>query len=150
MSIGLFTNKNARPTDKDLTAALGPGQGLWNSLVEYLREPHAVQEELKFCYGRKYGWARQFRSKGKLLTSLFPNKGHLVVLIILNLESLEDVSLLNLHRNALEAIEKATEYPEGKWLFISVKNADDLNDIKDLLKIKMGSYPNGRTESGSG
>lgn len=138
MSIGLFIDRNVQPTEKEVADALGPAQKNWNSCIRIVREHSTVIEEFKFCYGKKYGWALQFRSKGKLLVSLYPNKGYFVAQIILNLQNLKDTQPLDLRTGALDAIETANEYAEGKWLFISVKDENDLEDVRNLLKIKTG------------
>lgn len=136
MGVGLFTDKNVWPTEKEVASTLGLAQKNWNSCIKIVREHSAVIEEFKFCYGKKYGWARQFRSKGKLLLSLYPNEDYFVAQIILSLKNLKDAYSLCLHKSALDAIQTANEYPEGKWLFISVKDESDLVDIRNLLKIK--------------
>lgn len=136
MSIGWFTDRKVRPTENEVETSLGAALPNWKLLQTNLHEHYAVQEELKYCYGRKYGWAYQFRRKGKLLVALYPNKDRFVVQIIVSRENLEDATGLHLHSSALEAIESATEYSEGKWLFISVKDANDLKDIMELVEIK--------------
>lgn len=136
MTIGVFTDKAIKPTEVQVRSALGPTQGMWLSLLEYVRERHSVQEEFKFCYGKKYGWAHQVRRKGKLLVTLYPNAGHFVVQVILSGTALHDTERLGLHQNALHAIEASTEYSEGRWLFIPVEGGSDLADVKNLLDVK--------------
>ncbi len=87
-------------------------------------------------YGKRYGWAVRFRLTGKLLTSLYPNLNHFVAQIILNTNQLLEVKNAKLHENSQRAIEEANLYPEGKWLFIFVKTADDAEDVKHLLELK--------------
>ena len=60
-----------------------------------------AEQNLKYLYGRQYGWAMQFRIKGKPTIALFPNEGYFVALIILNAGQLLAASQLHLHRNAI-------------------------------------------------
>ena len=136
MSIGIFTDKTTRPKEVDVVAALGRACGNWNSLIEHMQRNHEVREEFKYLYGKKYGWGLQFRFRGKLLLSLYPNKGYFVAQVILSHGDLNMAAGLDLHDNAREAIDTANLYAEGKWLFIRIDGVNDLNDTKELLRIK--------------
>jgi hypothetical protein len=136
VSIGTFTDKDHRPTEKEISSALGSSLSNWSSILEQIRKSSKVQEDFKFMYGKRYGWAVRFRLTGKLLTSLYPNLNHFVAQIILNTNQLLEVKTAELHENAQRAIEEANLYPEGKWLFIPVKTAVDTEDVKHLLELK--------------
>ncbi len=136
MSIGWFTDKKVAPSEKEIETLLGKVLLSWNRLIKTLRDKYSLQEELKYCYGKKYGWAYQFRHNGKLIVSLYPNKGYFVAQLIVSRKNLEEAAQLDLHRNAQAAIESATEYTEGKWLFIQVKAKDDLEDVLELVERK--------------
>ena len=71
-------------------------------------------EELKFLYGKNYGWGLKFSIKGKLLTALYPGSGYFTVQIILRSEAIEKAQGMKLGKNALQAIERANPYPEGR------------------------------------
>jgi len=136
VSTSIFTDKSTRPNEADIKTALGAATVRWRSLVEHIRSTYAVGEEVRFLYGQKHGWGLQFRSRGKSFAALFPNDRYFVVLIILGVDELREAGSLGLHNNACEAMEAANLYAEGKWLFITVRNHHDLNDVKNLLKIK--------------
>jgi hypothetical protein len=58
MSIGLFTDKKRQPSDAEIRAALGDRLPLWEELAQSIRQSYpAAQEDIKFLYGQKYGWA---------------------------------------------------------------------------------------------
>lgn len=95
-----------------------------------------AEQSLKYLYGKQYGWAKQFRFKGRLITALFPNEGYFVVLIILNAGQLLAASQLHLHKNTIDAIDAANLYREGKWLFVRVQKPNDVRDIEALLRLK--------------
>jgi hypothetical protein len=96
-----------------------------------------TQEDFKFLYGKPYGWGIRFRPKSKLLVVLYPNLSHFVVKIILGPEQLKELARFPLHPNAKDAIQSANLYPEGKWLFIRVDSREDIEDVRELLKLKM-------------
>jgi hypothetical protein len=43
---------------------------------------------------------------------------------------------MKLGKNVQEVIARANPYPEGRWLFIPVKSADDIRDIQQLLALR--------------
>jgi hypothetical protein len=135
MSIGCFVDKSCVPTEKAIQQKLRSTLPLWTSLMDVLSNRKAEQN-LKYLYGRQYGWAMQFRIKGKPTIALFPNEGYFVALIILNAGQLLAASQLHLHKNAISAIDAANLYREGKWLFVRVQKLNDLKDIEALLRLK--------------
>ena len=135
MSIGCFVDKSCVPTENAIQQKLGLTLPLWTSLINVLGNRKAEQS-LKYLYGRQYGWAKQFRIKGKPTIALFPNEGYFVALIILNAGQLFAASQLHLHKNAVNAIDAANLYREGKWLFVRVQKLHDLKDIEALLRLK--------------
>ena len=118
---------------------LGSRLRLWKALVEHLLATYHAQEDFKFCYGKKYGWALTFRTKGNLLTALYPSRDGFVVQIILNRLALKEAEALTLGDAALQAIARAKPYPEGKWLFIPVQKEHEVRDVQCLMALKQGT-----------
>ncbi len=87
-------------------------------------------------YGQKYGWALRFRIKEKLLVALYPLKNRFTVQIILNKEAIKKSQKMKLGKNVRQTIEYAKPYPEGRWLFISIKSKKDIRDIQQLLVLR--------------
>lgn len=136
MSFSAFTDKNYQPAQDEMEAVIGPKIVEWKQIIQFIRVNFFSQEDLKFLYGKKYGWAIRFRIKGKLLTSLYPTEGGFTVQIILSQKDIDKGLGMGLGENVREVIEKASSYPEGKWLFIEIKSSEDIRDVKSLLSIK--------------
>ncbi len=136
MSIGIFTDKKQQPADAEIAKAIGPQLPAWEEFLQFIRETYPSDEDFKFLYGKKYGWARRFRSRGKLLTSLYPAEGRFVVQINLTPEAVERALAMEPGKNTREAIARAHPYPEGRWVFIPVESADDVQDVKQLLALR--------------
>ena len=151
VSIGLFTDKNLQPTEAEILEAVGLKFPAWQQLVKFIREnftvqtgltriaADALQEDLKFLYGRKYGWALRFRLKGKLHASLYPARNGFTVQIKLKPEAVLSAKKMKLSKNTNQAIERANPYPEGRWLFIPVESEKDIKSIGRLLELKRKS-----------
>ena len=137
MSIGAFTDKKQRPTEAEIRSMMGAGLPDWDELVQYVREQYAPDEELRFMYGKKYGWALRFQMRAKLLTSFYPTEGGLTVQINLGPEAVDRALQMDLGENVLSVINRATAYSEGRWLFIPVKTPQDIQDIQRLIALRV-------------
>jgi hypothetical protein len=137
MAFSIFSNKKDRPSGEEINTALGAMLPAWDSLVRYIREMYPVEEDFKFMYGKKYGWARYFRIRGKLLTSLYPNKGYFVVQVNLPPAAVELALQMSFGGNVQSAIGRATPYPEGRWVFVPVGESDAIGDIHRLLALRV-------------
>ena len=136
MSYSAFTDKRREPTATEILDVLGPVAKAWGAFGQHIRETYPVQEDFKFMYGKKYGWALRFRQRGSLLTSLYPASGAFVVQVILGGAALEQAQRSELGENARHAIEAAKPYPEGRWLFIRVESQTDIEDARNLVALK--------------
>jgi len=115
---------------------MGGTRFLWDELVAHIRITYKSVEDFKFLYGKNYGWGYRFRVKGKLLTALYPTNGGFTVQIILSPEAVETARSISKSQNVRKAIDEANPYPEGRWLFIRVEDAVDLEAIYRLLELK--------------
>lgn len=139
MSIGVFTDKKQHPTEQEILAMIGPQVTLWQELIQFIRQNYPSNEDFKFLYGKKYGWALRFRIRGQLLTSLFPTAGGFTAQINLSPEAVEQALAMQPGKNVQDAIARANPYPEGRWLFIPVESSDDSDDVKRLLALRVAA-----------
>lgn len=135
MSIGLFTDKEHEPTQKEIAEVLGPAAPLWGELIQFLRENYGMEGEF-IHYGKKYGWTRRYRKSGKALISLFPAKDHFVAQVVLNPPQTQKALEAGLSKPTVQMIKEARAYHDGRWLWINVKSKTTLKDVKQLLLIK--------------
>ena len=137
MRVGYFIDKNREPSPEEIENALGELKPLWDDLIQSIRTGYSPEEDFKFLYGKNYGWGRRFRTKGKLLAVLYPAGAGFVVQLIMSESAIDTILTMGFGSNVRQAIDNATPYTEGRWLFIPVEDAEDLSDIKRLLVIKM-------------
>ena len=136
MSIGAFTDKKQQPTEEEILVMIDSKLPLWEELIQHIRENYPAEEDFKFLYGKKYGWALRFRIRRQLLTSLYPTAGGFTAQVNLSSEAVEQALTVQPGKNVQDAIDRAHPYPEGRWLFIPVESADDVQDIKRLLALR--------------
>jgi hypothetical protein len=70
---------------------------------------------------------------------MYPGKGDFTAQIVLSGASAKEASGLKLGKNVRSVLERAHEFPEGRWLFVKIESEQDLNDIHQLLVLK--SHP---------
>jgi len=146
MSIGAFNQRECPPKETEILAAVGQAFDSWNELSRWMHESLSAQHDLKYMYGKKYGWALRFQKSNALLSALYPTQKGFAAQVILNRAALDQASHLKLGKSAKQAIDQAHLYAEGKWLFIPVVSKRDADDVKRLLKLKIegGKKPSGR------
>ena len=137
MSIGAFTDKKQRPSQTEIQGMMGVGLTYWDELLQFVREQYAPEEEFRFMYGKKYGWAIRFQLRRKLLTSFYPTEGGLTVQINLGPDAVDQALEMSLGENVMNVINRATAYSEGRWLFIPVKSPQDIQDIQRLIALRV-------------
>jgi hypothetical protein len=126
------------PNSKSIQDILGKRNFLtWGKIKDYLSHAYETNPDLQF-YGKKYGWCYKYKKGSKTLCCLFPEKGSFTVLITLGRNELEklnpDFSKLSVETQ--EAINKAHQYHDGKWLWIRLPNMGNIKDVKRLLSVK--------------
>jgi hypothetical protein len=138
MSIGIFNDKKSCPDNNKIINVLGKKKNVWIEFIDFIRENSSKLEDLRF-YGKNYGWALRFRKNNKVLISLYPSKDSFIAQIILGKTESETALKSSLDMKIKKIIEGATEFKEGRWLFIPVKNRKDIKDVKYLLSLKINS-----------
>lgn len=135
MTIGLFTDKSHAPALREIKRALGAKYPLWNQLTKFIGATYAITGEPIFG-GKNYGWNVRYRRGGRTLTSLFPQTGYFVALVTIGPSEMDAVRALPLGPKTKAVLDRATTYPEGRWLYIPVRTARDLKDVQRLLAVK--------------
>ncbi len=88
MTVGIFLDKEHRPSEKEIERALGKRYGLYRALVDFMKRSYQLDGDLSFG-GKNYGWNVWFRRSGKTLLNLFPQDGFCVAQVVLGKEQIE-------------------------------------------------------------
>jgi hypothetical protein len=139
---GVFTEKEAPPTPEQARDSVGSVRDHWDALADFVTGAYRARGGLRF-YGRNYGWAVTYRAGAVALLALFPGLDAVTALVVLPAACFEAALSLDppLRRAAAEQLERATLYREGRWLFIPVRTADDVEDVRRLVALKRPSKP---------
>ena len=120
-----------------MTNFIGPAKGAWIELRRFIDEYYDIVPETVFG-GTKYGWAVRYRKSGKTLCALTPEKGRVTVLIVLGKQESEEALSMRkeLSSKMYKLIEDTEQLHDGRWLWIRLLTAKDVEDVKKLLPIK--------------
>ena len=117
---------------------------LWEGLTRFIEENYRVKRDFAF-YGKNYGWALRFRSRGRALAAFYPGANTFTVQIILDSVRLEEALRLPLGARARAILINAQTFSEGRWLFIPVQSEQDCSDVERLLRLRANPLAAGAT-----
>ena len=129
-------NEDHEPEEEEITAFVGDAD-LWLNLKQYLEQRYDFLPETIF-YGKKYCWTIRYRKGGKTLCSLFPECGAFTVLVVLGRKEGEKAAQIldELSPATRKLIGSVRQLHDGKWLWIRVFEAAQVEDVKRLLATK--------------
>ncbi len=126
------------PGDAEISEFIG--SGLWPMLNEYLREAYGVQPKKSYsnCSAQR-GWNVKYQKGGKSLCTLYPMPGHFIALVVIGAKEAPEAGLLApaLSGYTRKLYEDTPFSCGGKWLMISVRDEDALNDVKRLVSLRV-------------
>jgi hypothetical protein len=143
MSIGVFTDVfDGEAWDtccvevtRELEAGLGRRGVLWRELTTAMDERYGIEPTLVPA-GAKHGPELKYRKAGRTLVSLLPQEGGFTALVVLGAAESERAFDLQLGRSVRRVLEDASQYHDGRWLFVPVKSKRDVQDLMSLVALK--------------
>ena len=135
----IFTDKTKIPVDNDLMEALGSTYNLWQTLQEYahLKYPEATDE---WSYtNEKYGWGFRIKDKKRVLVYLLPRDKFFKVAFVFGQKATDAIMISTVSEEIKRELEAAKVYAEGRGIRIDIRGSKLVNDIKNLIDIKLAS-----------
>lgn len=134
-----FIGKPARPTEKELAAALGPVKAVWGLLLsELARDFHLVDREWH-SYSRRAGWSLRLKSGERNILYLSPGHGGFLTSFALGDRAVRAAREVKLPVRVIDAIDGAKRYAEGTAVRLQVGAPRDLAGIIQLAAIKLAN-----------
>ena len=140
-----FVDRTMEPDLASVRKVLADARGAWDELEAHLEETYTLKGKFHFMYGERYGWAFRFDRGGRLAMAMYPNKGYLTVQIILGRAQVEMATAMILSRRIVKVLEAATDYPEGRWLFIPLQTVSGARELRSLIALKLSKPPKNRS-----
>jgi hypothetical protein len=142
-----FVDRKREPSRASIRRSLAGARPAWDDLEAHLADTYRLKSSFHYMYGERYGWALRFERSGRLVLAMYPNHGHLTVQIILSQAQIAVANAMSLPPRIVRVIERARNYPEGRWLFIPVRSAKGAKELRRLIVLKLSRSGNSRTTS---
>jgi len=117
---------------------------LWDDLSNYLQQTYNIKPKLSYSScsmqeGFWKGWNVKYKKRGKSLCTLYPKQGYFIALVVVGAkESAEADLLITLCDEYTQELYNETQFSMGgKWLMIDVTSESVLNDVKDLIALRV-------------
>ena len=128
-------NKQEVPTYETLCDYCGHTSLLFHALHSFLSDTFQTTQEIRFPYGKAYGWGVSHRKGKKLICDVFAEADSFTVMLRLTNEQF---------KHAYEAVQASTrtlidnKYPcgGGGWIHYRILTEADLKDVELLLTMK--------------
>ena len=137
MATSIFDKKEEMPTKVGLELVLDSNLVVWQELMGYLEDNYgALVSEWKY-YSKNAGWClRVANATGKNLVFLLPNDDRFMVNINMSVKVRDKVLAVGLSDINTDLLVDAKVYTEGVSILVDVSSADDLEDVKTILRVR--------------
>ncbi len=127
------------PSDSEIEEWLGEGAyQYWKRITNLIERnyPSIFTPEWLFG-GKKHGWSLRYK-KSKSFCTLIPEKNHFALLIVFGAEERSKVEVIrdSLSICTQKEYDEATTYHDGKWVLLTIKNSEVVEDVMKLLALK--------------
>jgi len=133
-----FIGKASKPSEKEVTAALGSSAPAWSELIHWAAEQGATTQEWK-SDGAKYGWALCLKRKDRNIVYLAPCSGCFRVALVLGNKAMDAVHQTTFSAAITQAIAESPHYPEGTGIRLVIQKQRDLAPVRTLATIKLAN-----------
>ena len=135
----IFTDKEITPTEAQLKTALGETYDHWQTLANHTISlyPEAVTQ---WHYsGEKFGWSFRISDRKRVLVYLLPRDQFFKVAFVFGQKATDAVLKSDIADSIKNELITAKPYAEGRGIRITFTNESQLNDIKQLIAIKISN-----------
>ena len=136
MAASIFADKEIIPNDGMVAAAVADTYSLWKELLSHVRAKYPdICGEWK-NYGKQAGWTLSLKSKKRTLCYFIPKEGSFSINFVFGDRAVAAAESSELPREIIGDILASRRYAEGRSVAVDVKDAQALESVKLLLKIK--------------
>lgn len=132
-------NKEIMPSIEEMENVIGNDRvQIFEELDEFLRNSYEIISEIRFPFGNHYGWGVKYSHKTKHLCYVFPEAGAFTVTIQIGGKEVQKLldNLDALLPKTRENWEKRYPCGSGGWMHYKILSEKELNDVKELIRIK--------------
>jgi len=137
MSASIYTEKFVEPDDKMLTYDLAESKSYLDKIAEFIESEYGdFRPEWKF-YNQKSGWILKMFSKKRNVMFIVPCDNYFRVAFTFGGKASDLIFNSKLPDSLKMDLFEAKKYAEGRTIQIEVKTKNDLDNILEIIKIKL-------------
>nr|WP_294776246.1 DUF3788 family protein [uncultured Flavobacterium sp.] len=135
----IFTNKNEIPTEAQLQKALGNTYDYWQLFAEHTLKlyPKAVSEW--HFSGDKFGWSFRIKDEKRIIIYLLPRDQFFKVAFVFGQKATNTIMACPISEFIKTELQAAKVYAEGRGIRIEIKDKHLVEDILQLISIKISN-----------
>ena len=140
MAFSAFDDKSQPPEPDQVAAKIGKrASARWDELDRHLAAEFApLSREWKYS-GKAYGWSLQMKRKKRAVVYMTPCEGFFRASFAIGEKAAEAAHAGGLPAEALELIDSAQRYAEGRAVRVEVRTKKDLEIVKKIAAVKMAN-----------
>jgi hypothetical protein len=133
----IFVQKSETPTVAKLQEALGETYAYWQIFAEHTKKlyPEAT-EEWSFT-SEKFGWSYRIKDKKRVIIYLLPRDKFFKVAFVFGSKATVAIMESPISESIKSELQAAKVYAEGRGIRIEIKDESWLEDILNLIEIKI-------------
>ncbi len=137
MDKSIFTDKKNIPSQNELKDSLGNTYHLWKLIEETVHRRYPASLDEWNYPGEKYGWSFRLKDKKRAILYLLPRDQYFKVAFVFGQKATDAIMKSGISDTIKTELENARVYAEGRGIRIDINNESLLNDINELIAIKL-------------
>ena len=129
-------DKQKQPTFDDLIRYSGNRGSLWLALDKRMEEAYRISRQIRFPYGKEYGWSVKYSIKNKHICDIFAESGAFTALFQVSDKAVNSV-YRELAAYAKEVWADKTPCASGGWIEFRVLDEEQLLDLEKIIHAKV-------------
>ena len=132
----VFVEKDLKPNDERLQTVLGATCRFWQNLVDYVRSvyPKVIEE---WNFSKSAGWNLRLKDNKRAIIYLLPRADFFQIALVFGQKATNEVMKSHVSIGIKAELEAAKAYAEGRGIRLDVKDEEIIDDIKELINIKI-------------
>lgn len=131
-------DKAIEPSFDDLITYCGECGNLFRTIDEWIKNEYAAQTQIRFPYGKSYGWSVKYSKSSKHICDIFAENNAFTIFLKINNKSFVTIqnSLTDYSKNIYK-----DKYPcgDGGWIRYRITSDEQIEDARKFIIAKIKS-----------
>ncbi|TKG95119.1 DUF3788 domain-containing protein [Puteibacter caeruleilacunae] len=139
MAASIFDDKLVEPNESQMQTTLGDTYELYQEIRSFIKKTSKEFTPEWKHYGKSSGWLLKLYSGKRNVLFVLPCDGYLKTSFIFGVKAVDAVMNSTIPDKHKTALNNARKYAEGRGLQIEVQSWEDVDTVKELIKIKLAN-----------